>query len=124
MTVQILRSALSTVGCLAVIGPSLAQQSPEVVVEAPRVVTTTGKGGQELYSLVYKVNYSDLNLATHSGAVELEKRVKESAVRACAQLQKLYPLSGETNPPCVDAATKHAMVQANQAIVAAEKGTR
>jgi UrcA family protein len=116
--------ALATVGCFAVSGPSLAQQAPEVVVEAPHVVTTTGERGRELYSLVYKVNYADLNLATHSGAVELEKRVKDTATKACAQLRKLYPLSEDTNPPCVDAATKKAMTQANQVIVAAEKGAK
>lgn len=116
--------ALATVGCLTVSCPSLAQQAPEVVVEAPHVVTTTERGGRELYSLVYKVNYADLNLATHSGAVELEKRVKESATKACRQLHKLYPLSEDTNPPCVDTATKNAMTQANQAIAAAEKGAK
>jgi UrcA family protein len=121
---RIFHTALATAGCLAVSGPSLSQQAPEVVVEAPHVVTAKDKGGRELYSLVYKVDYGDLNLATHSGAVELEKRVKDSATKACAQLRKLYPLSEDTNPPCVDAATKNAMTQANQAIVAAEKGAK
>jgi UrcA family protein len=118
------RFALATVGCLAVSGPGLSQQALEVVVEAPHVMTATDIAGRELYSLVYKVNHADLNLATHSGAVELEKRVKDSATKACAQLHKLYPNTKETNPPCVDAATKSAMTQANQAIVAAAKGAR
>ena len=122
MRVAAFHFALATAGSLAVSCPSLAQQAPEVVVEAPHVVTTTEKSGRELFSLVYKVSYADLNLTTHSGAVELEKRVKDSAHKACAQLRKLYPLSEDTNPPCVDAATKNAMTQANQAIAAAEKG--
>ena len=48
--------------------------------------------GQRLpaLSIVYKVSYSDLNLGTHSGAVELEKRIKDSAAKACQQLAKLY----------------------------------
>lgn len=124
MRVGTFHLALAPVGCLALSGPSLAQQAPEVVVEAPHVVTTTQRGDRELYSLVYKVNYADLNLATHSGAVELEKRVKDSATKACAQLRKLYPFSEDTNPPCVDTATKKAMTQANQAIAAAEKGAK
>ena len=124
MRVRILHVALGTVGCLAVSGPNLAQQAPEVVVEAPHVVTTKEQGGRELYSLVYKVNYADLNLATRSGAVELEKRVKDSATKACAQLRKLYPLSEDTDPPCVDTATRNAMRQANKAIVAAEQGAK
>ena len=124
MRVAVFRFALAPVGCLAMSGPSLAQPAPEVIVEAPHVLTTKEKDGRELYSLIYKVNYADLNLATHSGAVELEKRVKDSATKACAQLRKLYPLSEDTNPPCVDAATKKAMTQANQAIVLAEKGAK
>ena len=123
MRVGTLHLALATVGSLAVSCPSLAQRPPEVVVEAPHV-TTAEKGGRELYSLIYKVNYADLNLATYSGAAELEKRVKDSATKACAQLRKLYPLSEDTNPPCVDTATKNAMTQANQAIAAAEKGAK
>ena len=122
MRVGALNFALATVGCLAASWPSLAQQAPEVVVEAPHVVSTTAKDGRELYSLVYKVSYADLNLATYSGATELQKRVKDSATKACAQLRKLYPMSDDTNPPCVDTATKNAMAQANKAIAAAEHG--
>jgi UrcA family protein len=98
----------------------LAQQVPEVVVEAPHVESTTVNGAPAL-SIVYKVNYADLNLATHSGAVELQKRIKDSATKACAQLKKLYPSSVDTDPPCAQAATKNAMAQANKAIAAAEK---
>jgi UrcA family protein len=104
--------------------PSFAQQAAEVIVEAPHAASTTDKGGRELYSLVSKVSYADLNLATHSGAVELEKRIKLSAHNVCSQLRKLYPDSVETDPPCVQAATKNAMAQANQAIAAAEKGAK
>jgi UrcA family protein len=124
MRVGTLHFALATAGCLAASWPSLSQQVPEVVVEAPHVESTTGKGGRELYSLIYKVNYADLNLGTHSGAVELEKRIKDSATKACAQLQKLYPLSVDTDPPCVLTATKNAMAQANKAIAAAEQGAK
>jgi UrcA family protein len=124
MRVAIFHFALATVGCLAVSGPNLAQQAAEVIVEAPHVVSTTEKSGRELYSLVYRVNYADLNLATHSGAVELEKRIKDSATKACAQLRKLYPDSVDTDPPCAQAATKNAMAQADKAIAAAEKGAK
>lgn len=114
---------VTALACLAVSLPSVAQQTPEVVVEAPHVESTTVKGTPAL-SIVYKVNYADLNLATHSGAVELEKRIKDSAHKVCAQLQKLYPDSVDTDPPCVQAATKKAMSQADKAIAAAEKGAK
>jgi len=75
---------------------------------------------REALSIVYKVDYSDLNLATHSGAVELQKRIKESATRGCEQLAKLYPETSEGDTPCVQGAVKSAMDQANKAIAAAE----
>lgn len=122
MKVGTVSFALATIGCLAMSSPSLAQV-PEVTVEAPHVESSSVKGAPAL-SIVYKVNYADLNLATHSGAVELEKRIKDSATQACAQLKKLYPTSVDTDPPCAQAATKNAMAQASKAIAAAEKGAK
>jgi len=101
----------------------MGQQTSEVVVEAPHVESTTVKGRPAL-SIVYRVNYADLDLATNSGAVELQKRIKDSATEACAQLKKLYPTSADTDPPCVQAAIKNGMAQANKAIAAAEKGAK
>ena len=116
---------LATLACLAVSGSAVAQQMSEVVVEAPHMEKTTQPGALGLkmpaMAISYRVGYSDLNLATHSGAVELEKRVKESATKACEQLTKLYPETTEGNPPCVQGAIKNAMAQANKAIAAAEK---
>jgi UrcA family protein len=125
MKVGTLHIALATIGALVVGGPSLAQQTAEVIVEAPRVEKTTQPGpmGRPMpaLSIVYRVNYSDLNLATHSGAVELEKRVKDSATKACDQLAKLYPETTEGATGCVQGAVKNAMAQANKAVAAAEK---
>lgn len=118
--------ALAAIAGLALGGVSVAQQLPEVIVEAPHLekTTLTGPMGRKMpaMSISYRLNYGDLNLATHSGAVELEKRIKETATKACEQLRKLYPDSIEGNPPCVEGAVKAAMVQANKAIAAAEKG--
>jgi len=50
----------------------------------------------------------------------LEKRIRDSATEACAQIQKLPDLE-EPHPSCVQAAVKNAMAQANKAIAAAEK---
>ena len=117
--------ALTTIAGLALSGVSVAQQTPEVIVEAPHVemTTQTGEMGRKMpaMSISYRVSYADLNLATHSGAVELERRIKESATKACEQLRKLYPETTEGNPPCVDGAVKAAMAHANKAIVVAEK---
>ena len=78
-----LQLALTTFGALLVGTTSLAQPLPQVIVEAPHIEKSiqTGSAGQrnETLSIVYKVDYSDLNLATHSGAVELQNRIKSSA---------------------------------------------
>jgi UrcA family protein len=124
MRVGTLHVALATIGALVVGGPSLAQQTPEVLVEVPHIEKTTGAGPmgrQTALSIVYRVNYADLNIATNSGAVELEKRIKDSAARACEQLAKLYPDTVEGETPCVQGAVKKAMEQAKKAIAAAEK---
>ena len=123
MRVGALHVALATVGCLVASWPSLGQQPSEVVVEAQHVESTTVKGKPAL-SIVYRVNYADLDLATNSGAVELQKRIKDSATKACEQLKKLYPNSVDTDPPCVQAAIKNGIAQANTAIAAAEKGAK
>jgi UrcA family protein len=71
-------------------------------------------------SIVYRVNYADLNIGTHSGAVELEKRIRDSATKACEQLAKLYAETTEPATGCVQSAVKNAMA-ANKAVAAAEK---
>jgi UrcA family protein len=120
---------VAVVGCLAVSGLGVAQQQPEtLVVEAPHVERTTQPGAMGMkrpaMSIEYKVNYTDLNLATHSGAVELEKRIKVSATQACDQLAKLYPETVQGDPPCVTGAVKSAMAQAQKLIAAAEHGAK
>ena len=109
-------------------GPSLAQQTPEVVVEAPRAEKTTQRGPMgrpmPVLSIVYRVSYADLNIATHSGALELETRIKDSAKKACDQLAKLYPESVEGATPCVQGAVENAMAQASKAEAAAEKAAK
>lgn len=120
MRVGTLHIALATVGCLAVSWPCMGQTPSEVVVEAPHVISTKIKGHAGI-SIVSKVSFADLNLATNSGAMELQKRIKASATQICGQLKKLYPDSADTDPPCVEAAIQNAMKEANKAIAAAEK---
>ena len=123
MTVGRPHVALGAMFCVAASWPGLAQEMGQVVVEATRVESTMVKGMPAL-SIVYKVSYSDLNLATHSGATELQKRVKDSAAKACTQLAKLEPTSVETDPTCVTTATKNGLAQADKAIAAAEKSAK
>ncbi|MBV8146372.1 MAG: UrcA family protein [Gammaproteobacteria bacterium] len=120
------------IGCVAVTGIALAQV-PEIVVEAPyhrpASAAKAAPGAKELLpevSVDYRVRYADLDLSTHSGAVELQKRIKDSAAEACKQLATLYPNSteGVGKDSCVDGAVNKAMVDANKAIASAEKAKK
>jgi len=124
MKLGTLQIALATIGALVVSGSSLAQEIPEVVIEVPHVEKSKQPGHMgpaPALSIVYKVSYADLNLATHTGAVALEARIKDSATRACQQLATLFPTTVEGETPCVQGAMKNAMEQAKKAIAAAEK---
>jgi UrcA family protein len=118
-------AVLASVASLAA-GAVLAQQASEITVEASRAEKTTvgrsATGAQvEVVSLVRRVNYADLDLASHAGATALEQRIKDSAKAACKQLDGLYPLEPPGGPECVKAATDAAMKQAKSAIEAAGK---
>lgn len=96
-----------------------------VVVEAA-VMTKTVIGHSDLgapmeqVTLTHRVSYADLDLATHSGALALEQRVKETARIACEQLDKLYPLEEKQAPECIREAIEKSSGQVQAAIAAAE----
>ncbi len=112
-------------GIVLTSGSVLAEDNAQITVAAarPTVSTTHTRTGisTEVMSITHKVSYADLNLATYSGAVALEKRVNETAKAICARLDTLYPQAKSENPTCVKDAIDTAMVQAHAAISAAEK---
>jgi UrcA family protein len=116
-------TGLAMVSALAV-----TQESNEVTVEAARTVRQTERTYTgtpvELISLTRRVSYSDLDLTSHAGATELEKRVNDTAKAACKQLDTLYPLTSPGGDPCVKNAVTDAMKQAHAAIDAAEKSVK
>lgn len=130
MKVRTPHIAVATIGCLALSGIAMAQV-PEITVEAPyhrpASAAKPAPGAKEALpevSVDYKVHYADLDLSKHSGAVELEKRIREAATQACQQLAELYPgatTEGVGKDSCVESATKKAMAEASKAITAAEK---
>jgi UrcA family protein len=107
--------------------PAIAEQAgiQEVTVIAERPTTTvvgrTSSGAAiELLELRHRVSFADLNLATHAGATDLEKRVSNAAKSACDELDKLYPLEAkEAN--CAKKAADAAMSQVHAAVAAAEQ---
>ncbi len=132
MKVRTPHIAMATIGSLMLTGVAIAQV-PEITVEAPyhrpASAAKPAPGAKEALpevSVDYKVHYADLNLATASGAAQLEKRIRDAATQACQQLATLYPASteGVGKDSCVESATKKAMAEANQAIAAAEKSKK
>jgi len=125
--------ALMTAVAFAMTGGSaIAQQAqtPEVKIEAGRSVqrvgTSTIGAPIELVQLTRRVSYADLDLTTHRGKLDLERRINDTAKAACQQLDTLYPVGttegpGEQGRSCVKDAVHGAMVQAQASIAAAEK---
>ena len=74
----------------------------------------------ELVTVAHRVSYADLDLATHSGAVALKRRVEDAARMACEQLDKLYPNEEPELPRCIHQAVRQASRQVDRAIIAAE----
>ena len=129
------RTRLGRITILGLIGGGLAlaagvagsQTLKEISVEAGRatkaVVGHTSSGIPiEEVTLTRHVFYGDLDLRTHSGVVELERRVHETAQAACKQLDELYPLTTSERPACTRQAVKGAMDQVHELVSAAEKG--
>lgn len=78
----------------------------------------------EEVTLTHHVSFADLDIATHTGAVALKRRVEQTAHAACRQLEKLYPKSGESQKTCVRHAIADATRQIDRAVDAAERKAR
>jgi UrcA family protein len=117
--IGVLASALA--GTVAV-----AQQTEEVRVEASRVVktvTTKGVSGMEIVdmSLSYGVSYAGLDLKTHAGAMELERRLNSAARKACKELGRQYPDSTPGDAECAKAAAEKPLARAHELEAAAAR---
>jgi len=108
--------ALALVGGIAV---GQNQNMDEITVQGTRMVVTklAGKTSSGIpvndVSLGYGVIIKGLDLASHAGFVEAEKRVKEVAEAACKELVKRYPDGEPSEAECAKAATDKAMVIIN-----------
>lgn len=110
--------------CLAT--AALADNAMETIVVRAEAMTKTVVGRTtigapiEEVTLIHRVSYADLDLATHSGAMALKRRVRETARLACEQLDKLYPLEEKQEPACIQDALHGAQSQIDEAIASAE----
>jgi UrcA family protein len=105
----------------------IAQQVQEVTVQASRVVTKeVGRsGGIPIVdvSLSYGVSYAGLDLVKHADVMELEKRVKDAADKACKELSRQYPLDAADNTDCSKTAADKAMMKVHELATAAAQGS-
>lgn len=124
------RLALVMLGTVVFSGAALAQEP-----EAEFVVSSSRANGLSSYpslpgvpveviSVSQRVSYADLNLASVSGAEEMEARVRNTARTLCAKLDEKYPLSSVDQDSCVRNSVTKGMADVRAAIVAAEKKAR
>ncbi len=107
---------------------AVAQQIQEVTVQASRVVeqkqvgrTASGVPIVDM-SLAYGVSYADLDLTSHAGVVQLEKRVNDAAQQACKELSRQFPLVTTPNDAdCAKMAADKAMPKVHELAAAAAK---
>jgi len=121
------QSLLVGAGIVLATGLGFAQEPSQVTVEAARSVqvgrTASGVPIEQI-TLTRRVGYSDLDLTTHAGATELEKRVNDTATAACKELDRLYPLTAPSAGTCAKSAADGAMKQVHTAIEAAEQAKK
>lgn len=120
MTVAMFTAALAVGSCVLA-----AEQLEQVTVQGSRVtkgaVATSNGVPVDEVTLSRHVSFGDLDLSTHSGALEMEKRINLTAEATCKELERLYPIGTGDGTSCIKRAVSGAMLQARAAIAAAEK---
>jgi UrcA family protein len=123
----LLRVVVGVVASALISGIAAAQNLEEITVQAKRILNTKTVGQSNLgapildVSLSYGVRIGDLDLASHYGPIELEKRIHDAAVKACKEIGRQYPDSTPSDDECAKAAADKAMVKAHELIDAAGK---
>jgi UrcA family protein len=120
--------AAAAAGLAITSGAVAAEQTNEIIVEAPHIERTAERAPStgspiDIISVTHRVSYRDIDIGTSSGAKVLEQRIKDAAKAACKEIDTLYPLKKplQGDLTCEKAATDKAMLQARAAIAAAEK---
>jgi UrcA family protein len=118
---------VATVASALIGGIAIAQNTEEVTVQGTRAVSakTVGRTASGVpivdVSLAYGVSTAGLDLASHVGATELEKRVHDAAMAACKEISKQYPDATPSEADCAKAAADKAMVRVHELEAAAAK---
>jgi len=106
----------------------VAQQTEEVTVQASRIVANEihNRSGASIIdvSLSYGVSYAGLDLASHTGVNELEKRVNDAARKACKEIDRQYPTGPQNDAECVKTAVDKAMVKVHEVVASASQASK
>ena len=121
-------TAISACALALFCGNLMAQDTQEVKVEATRVVSKEAVDRSDSafpindLSITYGVSLAGLDLATHSGATEAEKRVNAAALAACKEIGRQHPSATPSDDECARKAANKAMAKVHDMVAAAEKG--
>ena len=73
-------------------------------------------------SLAYGVSYAGLDLVSHDGVMQLERRVNAAARQACKELSRLYPhIGAPSDAECAKTTADKAMIKVNELAASAGK---
>ena len=127
MSRTVTRVAIGILAATSISAIALADDMGSVTVQATRVVSqkTVGRTASGIpivdISLSYGVSAKGLDLASHAGFMELEKRVNDAAKSACQELSRQYPEATPSDADCAKNAAAKAMVRVNELAAAATK---
>jgi len=116
-----LSTAAAALACAVLAGVAVAQPLEEVTVQAKRLITTkivsrSSSLGVPILdiSVSYGVSTAGLDLNSHAGMEQMEKRVNDAAVAACEQIQRDYPDATPDKATCAKEAAGKAMSQVHK----------
>ena len=127
MKANLVGITLAAIAYAAITGVVAAQTVQGVTVQATRILSTNTVGrtanGIPIVdlSLSYGVSTAGLDLASHAGAMELEKRVHDAGIAACKEISRQYADAMPNEAECAKAATDKALVRVHELEAAADK---
>ncbi|HJS89373.1 MAG TPA: UrcA family protein [Steroidobacteraceae bacterium] len=124
---RIAQASLAAIALALASATALAQsnapvQEVEVTAFRPMIITLQDKAGRQvdIIRLSRVVSYSDLDLATSTGAEALRKRVRRAAMGICVELKQEYPNTTQYGS-CYKEAVDSGMPQVDAVVAAAQE---
>lgn len=127
MTKILIRVAAGLVAVTALSTAVVAQDMGSVTVSAKRMISekTVGRTASGIpiidVAVSYGVKWQDLDLKSHAGVMELQKRVNDAAAAACKELDRQYPETAAGATDCAKKTASQAMGKVDELAAAAAK---